>query len=90
MCGLEVCSYQVPPNYTLNVVNEHGQLVDTTGPRSDCSVSQEFFTTGISGGGRYVVWLVIIQRHFTRQMQLNATVPEISKSTVTLKTHQHL
>lgn len=74
-----MCGYQDPANYTLDLVNESGQVADSTGPKEACRVAVETFTTGIIASQHYVVRVIITQRDFTGQVLLNVTVTDIGK-----------
>ena len=80
-CTLEVCPYQDPANYTLDIVNENGAVVDSTGTKEAlCNATIETFTTGIVASQSYTVRLVITQPHFNEQARNNIiSVPEFGK-----------
>ena len=82
-----MCPYQDPANYTLDIVNENGAVVDSTGTKEACTATIETFTTRIVTSQSYMVRLTITQRHFIKQALLNISVPKFGK--INLRVNKH-
>lgn len=89
-CALEVCAYQDPANYTLDIVNENNEIVDSTGTKEACTATTETFTVGIDASQSYTARLMITQRHFIKHTVLNTVIPKFGKRTHKMTAaHEH-